>query len=283
LLDVVCGGDGSRPFDPTALGEVDRAVIDWIVNRTAQTTSQSLFGADGALCPSPNGAAEPEWWFAAAVRVGGYHGVWWLGATSRFVEAAARLMRPRRERGTKTEAALGRVAIVLVARARLGRVSVDALATLGPGDVFVSRGGLALADGRAVGACTLEVVGADGPAVPATLVARADGLAARVHALRIGEEDGIMSENDRADGAGDAPFDAVLEGIGVAVSVEIARRRMALGELLALSSGDVVELDGPPRNSVTLLIDGSPFARGELVDVDGALGVRVLAVGGRTT
>ena len=79
-----------------------------------------------------------------------------------------------------------------------------------------------------------------------------------------------------------SPFEDILGGIGVVVSVEIARRRISLAELIALGPGVVLGLEAAPSTSVALLIDGTPFARGELVDVEGALGVRVRAIGGRS-
>ena len=67
----------------------------------------------------------------------------------------------------------------------------------------------------------------------------------------------------------------------LSLAVEIARRRVALAELLALSPGDVLEMSAPLSASVALVVDGAIFARGELVDVEGSLGVRITSIGSK--
>ena len=79
----------------------------------------------------------------------------------------------------------------------------------------------------------------------------------------------------------EGPFRDALDAIGVVVAVEIARKRIRLSEALAISTGDVMDLGAPVSAGVSLLIDGAPIARGELVNVDGTLGVRIIATGGR--
>lgn len=52
---------------------------------------------------------------------------------------------------------------------------------------------------------------------------------------------------------------------------------LTLDELTRLRPGSIVSLQLPVRRrSVLLLCQGVPFARGELIDVDDALGVRIV-------
>lgn len=65
------------------------------------------------------------------------------------------------------------------------------------------------------------------------------------------------------------------------LAVEVARVSVTLGELARLEPGAVLALDARRDGAVVLRAGERALARGELVDVDGALGVRVLAVEGR--
>jgi flagellar motor switch protein FliN/FliY len=53
---------------------------------------------------------------------------------------------------------------------------------------------------------------------------------------------------------------------------------MLLRDVLALSSGLVVELDNPLNSPVDLLLDGRVIARGDVVVIDGNYGLRVSEV-----
>jgi flagellar motor switch/type III secretory pathway protein FliN len=63
------------------------------------------------------------------------------------------------------------------------------------------------------------------------------------------------------------------------VSVELARFTMPLEELGALRTGEVVATGRAVGERVTLRAGGHALAVGELVDVDGEVGVRLLRVG----
>lgn len=281
ILDLALGGDGSRPFDPTALGEVDRAVVDWLVHRFAHNAARALFGHSASVRPATEDGARPSLWFSVAARVGSHHGVWWLGASASGVRTISRLLRAETRAARAANPALDRIEAWVIARVPLGRVAVGDIAAVEPGDLFVSRTGARYRDAAIEGDGVLTVAGADGLDVPVTITGDGRALRARVVGLRLERRSDEMNDTmrDAELGESGSPFEAVLDGIGVTVSVEIARRRMTLGELLSVSIGDVVELGAPVNGAVSLLIDGSPFARGELVDVDGALGVRVVALG----
>jgi flagellar motor switch protein FliN/FliY len=62
------------------------------------------------------------------------------------------------------------------------------------------------------------------------------------------------------------------------VSVLFGQRQLPLGDVLALSSGSVVELDRMVDEPVELLLDGKLIARGEAVIVDGNYGLRVTEI-----
>jgi type III secretion system YscQ/HrcQ family protein len=79
-----------------------------------------------------------------------------------------------------------------------------------------------------------------------------------------------VSENDR-----DALVDAVGE-VPVVVRVEIGVAEMRAREWASLSPGDVVALGRNIGEAVTLRVGGVTVARGELVDLDGEVAVRIL-------
>jgi flagellar motor switch protein FliN len=69
-----------------------------------------------------------------------------------------------------------------------------------------------------------------------------------------------------------------LLDVGLGVKLRFGTRHMLLRDVLALSSGLVVELDNPLNSPVDLLLDGRIIARGEVVIIDGKYGLRVMDV-----
>ena len=74
---------------------------------------------------------------------------------------------------------------------------------------------------------------------------------------------------------GSALVDAVGE-IPVIVRVEIGEARMAAREWASLERGDVVALGRRVGQPVVLRVGGVPVATGELVQIDGDVGVRIV-------
>jgi len=65
-------------------------------------------------------------------------------------------------------------------------------------------------------------------------------------------------------------------GVPVQVSVRLGRRRLRISELLRLGSGDVVDLERAVGEPVDLFVNDRLVARGELVVVDGRLGLTIV-------
>jgi flagellar motor switch protein FliN/FliY len=59
------------------------------------------------------------------------------------------------------------------------------------------------------------------------------------------------------------------------VSVELGRTRKAIKEILALTSGSVIELDRMAGEPVDILVNGKVIAKGEVVVIDDSFGVRI--------
>jgi flagellar motor switch protein FliN/FliY len=87
-----------------------------------------------------------------------------------------------------------------------------------------------------------------------------------------------MAEATETAGA-EAPrnFDLLLD-IPLEVTVEIGRTRLAIRELLQLGPGSVVELQKLAGETLDVLINGKPIARGEAVMVNDKFGVRLTDV-----
>lgn len=67
--------------------------------------------------------------------------------------------------------------------------------------------------------------------------------------------------------------------IPLTITVEVARWRMPLNELIDLKPGNVLELPVRPEEGVYLCVNGKRIARGELLKLGDAIGVKVLEKG----
>ena len=85
-----------------------------------------------------------------------------------------------------------------------------------------------------------------------------------------------MEENSLAEESGEGA--AVLDGLLLTVRVEMAGLRMRIDELARLRTGQILELACRATDPVDLVVDGRSIARGELVDIEGRLGVRIAQV-----
>lgn len=90
---------------------------------------------------------------------------------------------------------------------------------------------------------------------------------------------------DLAESAGRAPVAArpdhnmdLLSGVSLRISVEVGSASIRLSELLTLGEGSVVELDRQANDLLDVFANGTLIARGEIVNVEGRYGIRVVDV-----
>ncbi|MBK8014530.1 MAG: FliM/FliN family flagellar motor switch protein [Deltaproteobacteria bacterium] len=68
----------------------------------------------------------------------------------------------------------------------------------------------------------------------------------------------------------------LLGDIPVSVAVELGRVRLTADEVIRLRAGIIIELGQTPNDPVDLVVNGRLVARGELVEIQGQLGVKIL-------
>ncbi|MDR1978005.1 MAG: flagellar motor switch protein FliN [Synergistaceae bacterium] len=76
---------------------------------------------------------------------------------------------------------------------------------------------------------------------------------------------------------GNSGIDLIAD-IPVRVTVELGKTRKNISEILALSTGSVIELDKMAGEPVDVLVNGKLIARGEVVVIDENFGVRITEV-----
>lgn len=84
--------------------------------------------------------------------------------------------------------------------------------------------------------------------------------------------------NDEAD---QEPTEAALadvDDVTVSVAFDLGRLELAIGELRRVSEGYVLNLQRPLDGAVALRVGGRLIGHGELVDIEGSLGVRVTEI-----
>jgi len=67
-----------------------------------------------------------------------------------------------------------------------------------------------------------------------------------------------------------------LSTMALNIVAVLGKKRMTVSEVARLHTGSVLDLDGDPNNLIDLVCDGKTLGKGELVLVDGKLGVRLV-------
>jgi type III secretion system YscQ/HrcQ family protein len=100
----------------------------------------------------------------------------------------------------------------------------------------------------------------------------------RPHSLR--PEESAMPEDSPGPGSARAALSpeatARLAELPVTLTVSLGELTLSAADVARLAPGAVIELDRPVGEPVEIRAGERPLARGELVDVDGALGVRIV-------
>ncbi len=283
LVCLVLRHDAERPFDPTALTNVEQATLDWLTTRIAERIGTDVFANRVAFRLAASDV-QTETWVSAVIGVGPVAGTAWIGTSAAGSAAIASALAHTSARQVASSPALRGVFVTMAARIALGRLDAATVAAVEPGDVFASSDVPWIGDAGWSSHGSLVLTSADSMATHVSLERDDRGqLRATLLGRTIegGNDDMRIAEPREALEDDARPFADALDAIGVDVAIEVARRRIRLSEALALSTGDVFELGSPVTARVSLMIDGAPFATGELVNVDGALGVRVVGTGGR--
>ena len=167
-------------------------------------------------------------------------------------------------------AALGALPLEVPVVACACASTVAEVASLGVGDVLVpGPWPLKRVQGGLSGPVHLAPAGGD---VGIAAQLGDDGLLVlRGGAVPLGETEAKMNA-----GAGKAELVDAMGDVPVVIRVEIGEARMAAREWARLGAGDVVALGRRIGEKVVLRVGGVPVARGDLVDVEGEVGVRIV-------
>ncbi|HET8724258.1 MAG TPA: FliM/FliN family flagellar motor switch protein [Anaeromyxobacteraceae bacterium] len=243
LAERVAGGSG-RPRHSTALEPAERAVMELAVLGALDAIAAET-GIESALAPrlgSRGGPSSAGACVELTISAGGATGRAFLVLPAAALEALPRPDEPPAGAGDVPVPAT-----LISGSATLPSSDVEALS---PGDVLVLDGdGAGPVELRLPGGASLSGELADG------------GLA-----VRGAEPGGPMAV------PGSAP---------VRIEVELATVAVPLRELARIAPGAVLPLGLDRRGRVRLRLRGAPLAEAELVEVEGAVGVRILSIRGR--
>lgn len=70
----------------------------------------------------------------------------------------------------------------------------------------------------------------------------------------------------------------LLRDVEVEVTLEIGRKRMKIGELLRLGTGQTLELDKPAGEPLEIVVNGRLIGRGEAVVLGDRYGLRITEI-----
>jgi flagellar motor switch/type III secretory pathway protein FliN len=241
-----------RPLDPLLLGALTALVVE-IARRT------------GAAAPLRGAAASPEPETALALEVT----VALDGRPYELLVTANGAGQPPRPGAALELRSLGEVPICLPVVVALSTLDRATLAALEPGDAFVPGPALTLEGAKHGAAVLAGAVSEHGVAVTLT---EEGGLVLRGQRVALGVDGGShMTDSEQA---GDALNGTALEA-PIVVRVELGSVTLLAREWAELRPGDVIETGRRVAEPVVLRVAGQEVARGELVNVDGELGVRI--------
>lgn len=168
--------------------------------------------------------------------------------------------------------------VTLSASAGVARLPISTLRELGRGDVIVlDESALVREADRWRGQVRAGLLGSRNHLCCALVE---QGLRVEGYAHAIAKELGMTTGTiEKASAAGDTTATInphIASDAPIELQVEIARFSVSLGELQRLQAGDVLTTGRKLGERVSVQVGGRAFAEGELVDVDGEVGVRLL-------
>lgn len=90
------------------------------------------------------------------------------------------------------------------------------------------------------------------------------------------DEDEETYEKDASTTQEEAPQPATLEEINIRLTFDVGHIEIPLGEIAHLSPGYTFNLGRSIHKSVTIRANGTPIGKGELVDIEGTIGVSIV-------
>ena len=68
----------------------------------------------------------------------------------------------------------------------------------------------------------------------------------------------------------------LLLDVGVDVSLVVGTRQLTLEQVLAVEEGTLIDLERAASDPIELRVNGKPYARAEIVSIQGKLGARIV-------
>lgn len=266
LVDRTLGGDPAHALAPTLLplDELSRGALSYLVARVLgalgaalrlRHVSDRVSEVDGALGAGPFLACAFE--VSAGGDAGGVRA--FLPLSLRFAAA-----------GRAPRQAFAALPLTLIAQIGSAAFKRAELQQLKLGDVIVLDHTSLAFDGRAFAGHVMVHVAGSGT----HLLCRTGERSLSVESLTSVKEpkmtNGRLSQSPEPRTLPEIASDAPLE-----LSVELARFSLTLGELQRTAPGDVLVTGRRIGDAVTLRVADTALAEGELVDVDGEIGVRI--------
>lgn len=264
IVDRTVGGDGDgleavlAPLRDVERGVLAYAIARWIAGRSSFVIAAVLTSAP-ALAAHLGDVELVRW--PLAVRIGAARG----GASL----LVPRALEPSTRRVVLPSWA-GSLPIEQIVEAGIAVLSSREIASLERGDVVIpDRSSLTIDRGALAGAVSITTRRAR-RAFTAELVRgelRITGVELRSPSARGAREVTMKDPEAVLDAMGDTP---------VTLTLELARFTLPLEEIAALAPGEIVRAGVAIGERVTLRAGDRVVASGELVDVDGEVGVRIL-------
>ncbi|MCC6809295.1 MAG: FliM/FliN family flagellar motor switch protein [Deltaproteobacteria bacterium] len=110
-------------------------------------------------------------------------------------------------------------------------------------------------------------------------------LALQQEPQNMSDEQDIPAEPVEVEEGGEAPAapadnmqeaEGLLRDVPAPVVVELGRLKMSTSQVIRLKAGQILRLGRSPSDPVDLVVNNRIFARGELIEIDGELGVRLV-------
>jgi flagellar motor switch protein FliM len=263
--DRLLGGAGARPPILRPATPVERGALSYLLLR-ALARLDAGWMRDAGIRPRLAGFVE-----AATLAVGGVEAR--LAVRLGDDDGTLRLLFPpsvasspvlRAERRGRLPGPLAGLAVEIGVEVARTSLAASELGTLAPRDVVLFDAPFG------AGAARLRAAGGRG-ALEARAAQRNRGFELTIVAHR--HEGGDTMSQPRPDG------EHLLAEAQIPVWVELGRLTLRAEEIASLRAGDTLLLAKPPGAPVDLVAGGKVLARGELVDVEGELGFRVLSLG----